>query len=40
MHQNAETTTNEYAKILLEGFFTEQKEQLETSFSVKEFTKE
>jgi NADP-reducing hydrogenase subunit HndD len=40
MHQNKQTTTNEYAETLLEGFFAEQKELLETSFSVKEFTKE
>lgn len=40
MHENKETTTNEYANNLLDEFFTEKRELLETSYSVKEFTKE
>ena len=40
MRQGKETAINDYAETLLEGFFAEQKEQLETSYSVKEFTKE
>lgn len=40
LHQDRETTTNEYANSLLEGFFREANDLLETSYSLKEFTKE
>jgi iron only hydrogenase large subunit-like protein len=40
LHQDREATTNEYANSLLEGFFREANDLLETSYSLKEFTKE
>jgi len=40
MHASTETTTNEFANNVFEGFFAESRDLLETSYSVKEFTKE